>query len=272
MGSSARAATTHQCSDPCLAAARGERRECAGSATVGFRDDLVGCLQHDRTCVEACRSTRQDCRDATGRDAELLACDVARDAAIQRCRDRYPIRLDRRAQCIARAQVAGERCRAGVRRSFRQALHDCQAAFQDCVDACGVGGPPEGVEACRAQARADASDALGTCRRTFQATAAGCLEKDVPCVQSCADDRTTCNAPTLATLAAAVAACNAQKQADIAACQSANPGGGPALEQCVQTAQANAATCNDAATAAAAPGLKTCTLHYIGCVRGCPAP
>jgi hypothetical protein len=91
-------------------------------------------------------------------------------------------------------------------------------------------------------------------------------------VQTCGDGRETCDAPTNTVLQGAIAACAAQAATDGAACVAASPSGGAALEQCVQIAQANSATCRDAALQAAAPALASCTQQHVACVKGCPAP
>lgn len=82
------------CTDPCVQAARGERRECASSAAGAFQDALGGCLERDRTCVDACRTLRQDCRDATTLGRDLAACRLARIEARQRCRDELRLEID----------------------------------------------------------------------------------------------------------------------------------------------------------------------------------
>ena len=260
----------HACSDPCFQAARAGFRECASGAKAAFQDALDGCLDRDPTCVDACRSRRQGCRNGTVAGAALPACDVNLEAEKEECRNKFAIGSEKRENCIDRAQVDAFRCRTGVRRSFRQALLDCDLEFQQCAAACGPGGPPEGAGTCKAEGKAAFQADLASCKLTFQVTASACFNKDVTCVQGCADARDTCGAPTQATLDAALAACTAQEKADLAACQAANPGGGPALDQCVTTAQANAFTCRDTALEASAPGFATCAEQYLGCVEACP--
>ena len=258
------------CSDPCFQAARGGRSECTSSANGVFLDAVDGCLERDHLCVDACRSLRQDCRDSTGTGAALVACGAELAARKEGCRQRFPIGSERRENCIDRAQLADFHCRRDVRRSFRRALADCRQAFDQCAEACGPGAPPGGAATCRAEGKAALQSHLADCRRTFRVTARACFNKDVTCVQDCADARTACGAPTQTTLDAALAACRMQEGAALAACQAGNPGGSAALDQCVTTARASAFTCRDAALQASAPGFAACAQQYVGCVRACP--
>src|SRR5262249_7518736 len=147
----------------------------------------------------------------------------------------------------------------------------CQNGFDQCAGACRPGEPPQGVAMCKAEGKSALQGDLASCKLTFQVTAIACFNKDVTCVQSCADTRVACNAPARSVLDAALAVCRMQEASAIAACQAANPGGGPALEACITTAQANAFTCRQAAIDASAPGFAPCTQQYVACVRACPA-
>lgn len=260
----------HQCSDPCLQAARSARNDCVSSATGAFTDASGACLDRDVRCVEACRFQLQECRDGTGLGARLVACDLEERRAKDRCRDRFPPGSRRREPCISRTEVASFQCRRNVFREFRQALASCRSAFGQCADACAPGGPPGGIDSCKSDAKAALKDDVSSCRVTYRATASGCVNKDVGCVQTCADARDTCSAPTQATFVAASMACTAAENAAAAACAAANPAGSAALQQCLMTAQANAFTCREAALQAAGPGFAACTQTYIGCVAACP--
>ena len=264
------AANSRQCTDPCLQAARGALKECTSSAHGAFTDALDGCLERDHTCVDACRSMRQDCRDSTSVGPALAACGVELDARQAECRNSYPLAPKRRARCIYEAEVAAAQCRRRAFRHGRQELRDCRLAFQQCADACGPGGPLGGVDACKTEAKTATQSVLSGCRLTYQVTASACIDKDLTCTQGCVDAREACTAPTQATLDAAIQSCLTQEAAAIAACQAVNPGGGTAFQQCVTTAQASAATCRDAALMAAAPGVAACIPPYVSCVRGCP--
>ena len=90
-------------------------------------------------------------------------------------------------------------------------------------------------------------------------------------METCRDARTTCNEPARSALASAVAACEAERRAAVAACETANPGGGSALDQCLETADTNAFLCRDAAGQTQAPAFAACVEQYVACVRACPA-
>jgi hypothetical protein len=266
------AAAGRQCTDPCLQAARDSRKECASSAKGAFLDAFDGCLEREHACIQACRADRQDCRDATSLGEDIVACQIAQAAAEEECRNRFPPRSKRRAACLFRAEVEGSRCNRRARVHVAVGLKRCRSGFDQCAQGCAPGEPPGGVGPCRSDGRTALRGALAECKLEYQVTASACIDKDLGCVQACVDARETCNAPTNATLGTAIAACSAQAAMDRAACAAANPSGGAALEQCIQTAQANSATCRDAALQAAAPALASCGKQYVACVRACPAP
>ena len=272
VASAASSMPAHTCHDPCLQAARTSRKECTSSASGAFTDAIDGCVAGAPDCVAACRFDRQECRDATNLGADIAGCAVDLGATKERCRGRFPPGSRPRVLCIDRAEAAASRCRNEARRRFRSALRDCRSAFLGCVNGCAPGGPAGGVDTCRSDGKSAFRDTVAGCKLTFQVTASGCVNKDVACVQECSDAREACNAPTNATLGAAIQTCAAQGTMDVATCAAANPGGGSALDQCTTTAKANAAACSDAALAAAKPGLATCAEQYIGCVRACPKP
>jgi hypothetical protein len=283
------AATTRQCTDPCLEAARGMAKDCASSAGGAFQDALDGCFERDHTCVDACRAVQQDCRDTTTVGAALAVCQVELVAAKARCRSGLPVgsfshatcayetaavgsRGDilRLGACIFRAEVQGFRCRRHAFRRARRELRACRTGFRQCARACGPGGPPGGAGTCTGEAKGDFRSVLAGCRQAHRATASACIDKDLTCTQSCIDARGTCSAPTQAVLGAALASCTSAAVSAMAAC-AALPGGSPEFNQCVENVQANATTCRDAALAAAAPGLAACGEQYVACVHACPA-
>jgi hypothetical protein len=266
------APSSRQCVDPCLQAARASRKECASSASGAFQDALDGCLERDHTCIEACRADRQDCRDATSLGQNLVACQIEQAAAQDRCRQSFPLGSKRRAAYLFQAEVEGSRCNRRALFRVHIELKQCRTGFRQCVQACPPGEPPGGVGPCRSEGRSAFKSALAECKLEYQVTASACINRDLGCVQSCGDGREACNAPTNATLSAAIAACNAQAAAAISACNAANPNGGAALQQCIETAQANSSACRDAALQAAAPALASCAEQYVACVRACPAP
>jgi hypothetical protein len=270
--SSAVAGNTRQCSDPCIQAARAAYRDCASSAGGAFSDALDGCLGRDRTCIDACRTDRQDCREATSLGQDLATCQLELEASKDECRNAFPPGSKRRAACLDRAEVAHFRCRRGAVSGALAALKACGSGFDACAASCGPGQPPGGVDSCKAQGKSAVVDALRQCKVTRVVTVSACVNKDSTCVLDCSDARDICNAPTQNILAGAIASCHAQRRAALTACQAGNPGGGAALEACVDAAQANAFTCRDAALEASLPGLASCTASYAGCVRACPAP
>jgi hypothetical protein len=272
LGSDAAAAgTTHQCSDPCLQAARGELRDCVSSASGAFGEALDGCLERDHECVDACRTGRQDCRDDTTLGRDLVACEVEQAAAKTTCRDSYPIGSRRRAICIDRAEVANFRCRRTAFRSVRHELRTCRSGFDQCAGACGPGAPTGGTGICRSQGKTDFKAVVAGCKQVHQATASACINKDVGCVQVCAEARDDCTAPTRAILDASIASCGAQQAADLTACATANPAGTAALQACIEAAGADAFTCRNAALTASEPGFAACAGQYVACLRACPA-
>lgn len=258
------------CNDPCLQAARADLRTCLSSARGAFVDGLADCLELDRVCVDACRTQRQDCRDATAANADLDACAAALADAKGDCRTRFRIGSERHENCIDRAEVEAFRCRNEVRHRTRRAFLACREGFDGCVGACLPAPPPGDPRACRAAARAQLDAARAECRLVYQTTASGCVNRDVSCVQTCADAADTCAAPTQASLRQAILVCEVNELAALAACRTANPAGGSALDECVTQAQATAFTCRNAASKAAQPGFAACIQEYLGCVRACP--
>ena len=264
-----------QCAS-CLMAAQAGFHECTSSATGAFQDTLDSCLARDHECVQACRWQRQSCRDDTGLGTERAACAMQRMADTARCRERFALAPRRmrmhRASCIDRAQSKELHCRREARRRLRRALTRCDRAFHQCANACGPGQPPGGTPVCRAQGTAAFQAVVADCTQMFHVTANACLNKDGICIQTCSDAYDTCTAPTQATLNAALAGCTMQEAAAVAACQTANPGGGAALQQCITAAQATAAGCRDTVLAAASPGVAACVPPYVTCVHACPPP
>jgi hypothetical protein len=259
-----------QCSDPCLQAARSTAKQCASSANGVFLDSLDGCIEHDHECVQACRATQQECRDATSVGADFARCDVELVAATADCRNQFPAGSLRLEGCVFRAQAANGRCRRAAKRSARRELRDCRHAFLGCAGGCGPGAPPGGAGSCTADAKSAVGAHLVDCRQAYRATVSACIDKDLTCLQTCIDARATCTAPTQSALAAAIASCSSQLASALAACRAANPGGGAALDACVEAAQANATTCRDAAIQGAAPGFAACAGPYLACVHACP--
>ena len=210
------------CHDPCLGAARGAYRQCNSSASGAFQDALGGCIERAHECVNACRTQRQDCLDGTGTDAALAACAATLAMEQQRCEETFPptppASAHLRAKCIDKAQIANFRCGNKARRSSRRAVRGCRRGFRQCIDSCGPGGPPGGSKVCRDQGKTAFRAVLADCKLTFQVTSSACINRDVTCVQGCADARLTCEAPTRSMLGAALAACVQPYVACVRAC------------------------------------------------------
>lgn len=271
--SAATAATTadgRQCVDPCIQAARGAHEECTTSAVGTYRDTLDGCLERDATCVAACRYERQECRDATSLGSDLAVCEAELIAAKDRCHSEFRPGSIRHARCIDRARVEGFRCRRRARGTARRGLAACRNAFGSCTEACGPGGPLEGVQECTAEAKTGLDAARDACRTAFHTTTAGCLNRDITCVQECVAVLDGCAAAARAIVDDAFATCAAERNAGLAACRAANPDGGQALEDCETAVTADAFACREAALEAAAPSFEACGTSYEGCVLACP--
>ncbi len=261
---------TRQCVDPCIQAARATYRECLSSASGAFVDALGGCVERIPLCVDACRDEQQECRDATDLGSGLAACDADLAQARARCEARHPPGSIRFAICAYRARVEALRCRHRAARAVRSELRACRVAFRACVAGCPPGSPAGGVDGCRAAAREELDVAARDCRTTFRVTTGGCLGRDATCVLTCGDALDACNAAVQPALDAALAVCAANRTAGLGACAAANPDGGQALDDCLETVHANAFTCRQAAIDAAAPGFTACGTAYLGCVRACP--
>ena len=261
---------SHACSDPCLDAARAERTDCRSSAHGVFLDTVSGCVDRDAVCIDACRNDRQDCRDATTLGQDLAVCEARRDAAKAKCRIDHALEPRRLVVCLKDAEVDRFRCKREARRAHRYELRACRSAFQSCADACGPGGPAGGTGECHADGKTALVDAYDECRIAYRATASGCIDRDLTCLQGCGDERGTCDAPTRATLDAAIDVCVATRNDAVAACATANPGGGPALEACIESAAATAFACREAAVKASLPGFSACTGTFASCARACP--
>ena len=267
----ASAAGGGQCSDPCVAAARLARQQCVSSAAGAFQDDLLGCLEREPGCLGACRTELQDCRDGLGLREDLASCRAEFLASSARCRIDHPPGSIRQARCIERARVQELRCERRARRAARTGLRGCRADFTGCARGCAPGAPPGGIGACRDEARMAFSAARRECKAVFRTTTRGCLDREIDCVQTCADDAAACKATAQSILDMANASCAAQREAAVAECGAAHPGGGAALHECIRDALSAAFACRAAAAESTAPAFASCAASYVECVRGCPS-
>jgi hypothetical protein len=240
----------------CILDAKGEYKDCQASCTEDFQVAKDACINKDHLCVEACRSDREDCREATGIDAALQQCATTLHQAIQACNGDE--------MCIERAQVAGFECRLQANKAAAPALKACRTAFKACVNVCPPGsGPVDDPKACKIAAKATFATCEGDCKNTFQIEKDACHHKSHTCVDGCRINRENCDAPVQAQLDASVAACDATKTAAIQACNGD--------ENCIFNAKVNAFLCREDAREVAAPGFQACGQSFISCVQGCPA-
>jgi hypothetical protein len=248
----------------CIKAASVDYKECKGVCKEDYQTAKDGCINKDHVCVEACREERSDCRDATGFDAAIRACNDAQQGAIANCKQIFGAGTPERDQCIDNAQLDGFQCRDQVREDNKAELKACRTAFKTCVGECPPGsGPADDPKQCRLDAKSDYKTCGASCREDFQIGKDACRHLDHDCVEGCRADRETCKDPVQASLDAAVAQCKATKQAAIAACNG--------VDACIDQAQAVAFQCRDDAREAAKPGFEACRQGFKTCVQGCPA-
>ncbi len=201
---------------------------------------------------------------SSGLPAALRACDTKTQEAIQNCHGD--------SQCIEQAQVVGFQCREDARTQAKPALKQCGVQFRECVAACPPGAGPVGNPAtCLQQAKQNAVACLGTCRTNFLVEIDACHHKSHSCVDGCRATRTSCAAPIVAQLNAAIAACNATRDQQIQNCNQSFPPGSPGLADCIENAQVQAFMCREDAQEQAQPSLNQCQQNFVGCVQNCPA-
>jgi hypothetical protein len=265
----------------CIKAASVEYRECKGVCKEDYQIAKDACLNKDHICVEACREERAECREATGFDAAIDACNDEKEAAIATCKTLYAAGTPERDQCIDNAQLAGFQCRDGVREELKDDLTACRKGdpalgiqgFRPCVAACPEGaGPVEDPKQCKLDAKTAYKACGAACREDFQIAKDACRNRDHVCVEQCRTDREACKDPIQDALDAAVAACKATKQAAVDVCQATHPAGSAELDACIDQAQAVAFQCRDQAREDAKPGFAACRAAFRTCVQACPPP
>src|SRR5262245_51344235 len=198
----------------CIKAATVEYKECKGVCKEDYQTAKDACINKDHVCVEACREERADCREATGFDAAIRACNDAQEIAIANCKQIFGPGTPERDQCIDNAQLDGFQCRDQVREDHKDALKACRTAFKACRGDCPPGsGPVDDPKQCRIDAKTAFKACGAVCREDFQILKDACRNLDHDCVEACRADRETCKDPVQATLDAAVAQCKATKQA-----------------------------------------------------------
>lgn len=249
----------------CIKTSAGEYNECKDDCKAAYQSAKDACSNKDHVCVEACREERAECREATGFDAAIDACNDAKEAAIANCKVLYASGTVERDTCIDNAQLVAFQCRDQARENSKDALKACRTAFRGCVGVCPPGaGPVVDPKLCRSEAKDAFKACYATCREDFQVAKDACRNRDHACVEVCRADRQVCKAPIQATLDAALADCKATKLAAIALCNGD--------DACIDQAQAVAFVCRDDAHEAARPGLLACRQAFKTCVQACPAP
>jgi hypothetical protein len=248
----------------CVLSAKGEAKDCKLICIGAFQSAIAACINKDANCVIACEAARQDCVNASGLPAALRACDTQTQQAIRACHGD--------SQCIEQAQVVGFQCREDARTKAKPALLQCKSQFKTCITGCPPGAGPLGNPgACRMQAHQNFATCLGTCRTNFQVEIDACHHKSHTCVDACRNDRTSCDAPILATLIAAITACDATRDAAIQNCDNLYPPGSQARADCIEQAQVDAFECREDANEQAQPSLTQCQQNFVPCVQACPA-
>jgi hypothetical protein len=247
----------------CIKDAKGEYKDCLASCKEDFQVAKDACINKDHLCVEACRSDREDCHDATGIDQALKACATTLHNAVQACNGDEG--------CIEQAQVVGFECRLAANKAAAPALKVCRTNFKACVNVCPPGaGPVDDPKACKAAAKTTYGACQAQCKDDFQTEKDACHGKSHACVDGCRVTRDNCKQPVQDQEDAAMAACQASKQTAIQNCNSIFPPGTD-RDNCIFNAKVNAFLCREDAREAAAAGFQPCRSAFMSCVQGCPA-
>ena len=259
--------------DGCLADAKGEYKDCTGTCKEDYQSAKDACLNRDHACVEVCRAQRADCRDATGIDGALDACNDTLASARQQCRDTYPAGSADRDACIDQAQVVAFQCRDQARENAKKPLKACRAAFRSCAAQCGPPAPGDGsAKQCKADALAAYKSCGADCREGFQVEKDACKNRDHACVEQCRSDRADCRAPINEQLRSDEAQCKATRDQAVDNCKSLYAEGTPERTQCIDNAQVAAFECRDQARENAHPGYAACRQQFQSCAQACPPP
>ena len=265
-------ASAARAADPCMVDAKVEYRDCKAGCKEDYQAAKDACLDRDHACVEVCRAERADCRDATGIDAAIDACNDALDAARQQCRDTYASGTPERDACIDQAQVVAFQCRDQAREDAKPALKECRKQFRTCASGCALNQPPNptGKKQCKKDALAAFLACQATCREDFQIAKDGCKNRDHACAEQCRAERAECRRPVRDQFNADVAACKATRDAAVDNCKALYADGTPERDQCIDNAQVAAFQCRDQAHEDARPGLAACRQEFRTCIGACP--
>jgi hypothetical protein len=259
--------------NPCIDDAVQQFLECRGQCKEDFQIAKDACLGRDHDCMEVCRAKREDCRQQTGIDEDLAACNAQLYAAKQNCRQdpANPTGSDNLDHCIDQAQVVAFQCRDAARERWRPELQVCRAEFRACAKACPeVPGNNIDPVQCRIDAKAAYKQCKADCREQLQTQKDLCRNRDHDCVEVCRARRDDCRKPIEDQLNADIEACNAQLASDKQQCQNAFPNDPAGLDQCIDNAQVTAFTCRDDARERARPGFANCRQQFQSCAELCP--
>ena len=274
--------------------------DCKAGSKEDYQSAKDACLNRDHICVEACRADRYDCRQATGFDDAIDACNATLAGAKATCRQNNAAGSPGRDMCIDQAQLVAFQCRDSAREAAKPALKDCRKQFKICATGCppAPAGAPADPAQCKLDAKTTYKDAQAACREDFQVQKDVCHNRDHTCVEQCRADRETCRAPVQTQLDSDIAACNAKKcvaganagasctaasECPASICQKPavtncdalyGPNGSNPdpdnLDTCIDNAQAAAFECRDQANEDAHPGFENCRQTFQTCAQGCP--
>jgi hypothetical protein len=257
---------------PCVRAAKQAKIECKAVCLEDFQTAKDACLNRDHACVEVCRAERAVCRDDSGIDDAIAACDATLEGAKQVCRDANPPGTPERNQCIDQAQVVAFQCRDSAREAAHGALKLCRSAFKTCANACPPADPPSSVDP--VQCKADAKDAYAlckdACREDCQLAKDICHNRNHACVELCRDARDVCLQPVIDQLVSDVADCKATRDTEVQNCKDLYADGTPERHTCIDNAQVKAFQCRDQAREDARPGFEACRQDFQTCALACP--
>ncbi len=160
-----------EAANPCIKDAKREYKDCKAGCKEDFQAAKDACLNRDHACVELCRAERSDCREATGFDAAIDACNDQLDIERQACKDAHAAGTPERDLCIDQVQVIAFQCRDAARETAKPLLRECRRTFRACARACPPANPPtpsSDVHQCKIDAAAAYLACGAECREDFQ--------------------------------------------------------------------------------------------------------
>ena len=260
------ASTVAMATDPCLGDAKATFVECKGACKEALQLAKDNCLNRDHACVEVCRASREECELATGLDDALAVCRDALRLAKDACRSAHAEGSAELDACIDGAQIVAFGCRRAARSAARPALSLCRDEFRTCAKACPpLEEPSEVIDPvqCKLDAKLAAVECKAECREQRQVQKDLCLDRDHVCVEGCRAERDGCRQPIEDQLGAAIAACNATRDAALAACA-------PDDAACIAGVYVAAFQCRDGSREIARPQLEACGDAFRTCAEACP--